>query len=109
MTIGEIQELRASGLTSAKEGFQGPDAEQAAKNRQIAKAVQTINEGQPFGANNELRFAIDRHTGETLIKIVDRATNEVIAQVPPESTLRLAAFLRELESARAGVPGLRIA
>jgi flagellar protein FlaG len=44
-----------------------------------------------------LRFAIDRDTGQTLIRIVDRITNEVISQVPAEVILRAAEVLKQLQ------------
>ena len=85
MTIGETQQIRASGVDAQRESPQGPGLEQTARNREIARAVRTLNEAQAVGASSELRFA------------VDRATNEIITQVPPESVLRLAAVLRDIQ------------
>ena len=99
MTISDIQVQQASGLTAPREGPQasiGP--EQAARNREIVRAVKTINEGGGLGASSELRFAIDRDTGQTLIRIVDRVTNEVLSQVPPEVALRAAEVLKQLQN-----------
>ena len=67
-----------------------------AKNREVVRAVQTINEGDGAGLGNELRFAIDHDSGEPIIRIVDRVTDEVITQVPSESVLRTAEVLRDL-------------
>lgn len=100
MTIGEVEQIRASGINSSRDDPEGHGPEQAARNREVIRAVRTMNEGQAFGLNSEARFAIDPDTGETLIKIVDRTTNEVITQVPPEAAFRLAAMVRE---ARTGV------
>ena len=97
MTIGEVQQIRASGVDVQRESPQGPGLEQAARNREVARAVRTLNEAQAVGASSELRFAVDRATGESLIRIVDRATNEIITQVPPEAVLRLAAVLRDIQ------------
>ena len=96
MTHVDLQAVRASSPGAAREGPQGLGPEQAAKNREIAKAIRTINEGGGVGPTSELRFSIDRDTGRALIRIVDRVTNEVIAQVPPEATLRTAQILQEL-------------
>ncbi len=96
MTIAEIQASQVSGRNGAREGPQGPGPEQAARNRELIKAIKTINEGGGLGPSSELRFAFAKDTGQTLIKIVDRVTNEVIAQIPPESTIRTAQILREL-------------
>ena len=49
-----------------------------------------------MGPTSELRFAFDPNTGRPLIKIVDRVTNEVISQLPPEVTLRAAEILARI-------------
>ena len=97
MTIGEVQQIRASGIDSQREGPQGPGLDKAERNREVARAVRSLNEAQAVGASSELRFAVDRDTGVRLIRIVDRATNEVITQVPPEEILRLASVLRDIQ------------
>ena len=103
MNIGEAQQLRSAQPAGSRDGPAGPSAEQAARNRELVKAVKTINEGGGMGPSSELRFAIDRGSGETVIKIVDRITNEVITQVPSEETLHAAAILKQIQ------PGERIA
>ena len=95
MTTTEIQGL-GSKSPAAREGPQGTHPEQAAKNRELLQAIRAINEGGGVGPSSELRFAFDPETGQPLIKIVDRVTNEVIAQVPSEVTLRAAEILKEL-------------
>jgi flagellar protein FlaG len=96
MSTVQIQALGAQQSPSAREGPQGTSPEQAAKNRELLKAIHTINEGGGVGPSSELRFAFHPETGQPLIKIVDRVTNEVITQVPPEVTLRAAEILSQL-------------
>ena len=96
MNISEVQSPRL--LNSGPRPESGTDPEQAAKNRELVKAVKTINEGEGVGPNSEVRFAIDRDTGQPLIRIVDRVTDEVIAQLPPENVLRTAEALKSLKS-----------
>lgn len=43
-----------------------------------------------------LAFSIDSSTGKTVVTVVDTGTGEVIRQIPPEETLRLAARIREM-------------
>ena len=43
----------------------------------------------------DLRFNIDRETGETVVKVIDRQTEEVIRQIPDELFLKLARHLNE--------------
>jgi len=92
MTIGPVRAF-TDGAIEAHNSSEAPVPEQAVRNRETARAVQTINDQEVFGPTSELRFAIDRQTGRSLIRIVDRATNEVLNQLPPEEVLRLAASL----------------
>lgn len=47
--------------------------------------------------SRDLNFSIDEASGETVIKVVDPATDEVVRQIPSEEVLRIA---RSLESGR---------
>ena len=98
MNITPVQTALASGRIDPQNSPEGPAPEQAAKNREIAAAVRAINEHQTFGPGSELRFSIDRETGRGLIRIVDRVTNEVLNQIPPEEVVRMSALLAELNS-----------
>jgi uncharacterized FlaG/YvyC family protein len=65
-----------------------------AQNREVVQAVRALNQAEMFGDNNELRFQRDQGTRRMVIRIVNRVTDEVIAQVPPEYVLRLAENLK---------------
>ena len=91
MTIHPLQTAGAAGRADQQNSPETAAVEQAARNRELARAVKAINDHEAFGSSSELRFAIDRETGRGLIRIVDRATNEVLNQIPPEEVLRLAA------------------
>lgn len=93
MNISHLQATLASLGADAQNSPEGPAFEQAAKNREVVKAIQAINDKQVFGPGSELRFSVDHDTGRSLIRIVDRATNEVLNQIPPEAVIRLAAAL----------------
>lgn len=103
MTVTEVQASQRVENQRASEGSGGAKAGQAAKNRQIADTIRSLNEGEGVGAGSELQFAVDRDTGQPLIRVVDRVTEEVITQIPREAALRLAEVLKTL------TPGDRIA
>ena len=42
------------------------------------------------GAGSQLEFSIDKESGESVVKVLDRATKEVIRQIPSEEMLRIA-------------------
>lgn len=68
--------------------------DQQAVNEQIKKAVEQIN--KKMAAQSEAVFGIHEGTNRVTIKIVDRATKEVIREVPPEKTLDMIAKVWEI-------------
>lgn len=64
--------------------------EKLSEHRELIQAVKALNAAELFGQNQELTFAVDRETRRPVVRIVDRKTNEVIRQIPPELVLRLA-------------------
>ncbi len=71
--------------------------EQLAENRDLVQAVKALNAAASFGENNELTFLLDRNSRLPVIRIVNRKTNELVDQIPPEYVLRLAEELRHSE------------
>jgi len=71
-----------------------------AENREVIQAVRAVNASVQLGDNNELTFSLDRHTRRPVIKIVNRKTNEVVAQIPNEQVLRLAEYLKSTGEGR---------
>jgi uncharacterized FlaG/YvyC family protein len=85
-TIGELPALApVSPLTP----------ELRAEQVQLIRAVEKLNQVNYFGKNSELTFSVDRETRRPVMKIVDRETQEVIQQIPPEFVLRLAADFKD--------------
>ena len=95
MTIGAVQSVRAVEGGERSDSGKGSGS-QAVRNREIARAVREINEGGGVGPSSELRFAIDRDSGQPLIRIVDRVTDQVITQIPPEAILRIAEMIKQM-------------
>lgn len=58
----------------------------------IEQAVKNVNDFvKPI--NNSLSFNLDQDTGQTVIKVVDLSTQEVIRQIPSEEMLAIAKAL----------------
>jgi flagellar protein FlaG len=70
-----------------------PDAQTAARNREVIQAVKAVNGAELFGSGSELSFSVDRSTQRPVIKVVDRKTGDIIQQIPPEYVLRMAQAL----------------
>ena len=69
--------------------------DKAAENRQVVQAVKALNQTEMFGEDNGLEFQKDPDTQRMVVKIVNRKTNDVISQIPPEYILRLAEDLKQ--------------
>ncbi len=58
----------------------------------VAKAVEDLNKYTRF-SGRDLQFSVDRDSGHTIITVMDRETEQVIRQIPPEQAITLARFL----------------
>ena len=67
--------------------------QQRAERVALVQAVKVVNDAQSFGPTSEVTFSLDRGTNKPIMRIIDRETHEVIAQLPPEYLLRMAAQL----------------
>jgi flagellar protein FlaG len=56
---------------------------------QLKEAVSKLND-YTQSISRKLSFSIEESTGRTVIKVYDAETDELIRQIPPEETLRLA-------------------
>lgn len=71
-----------------------PQAPQEAKpsRQQLDEAVKAVNDFvNPV--NNSLQFRVDDDTGKTIVKVIDKTTNEVIRQFPSEEMIAIAKAL----------------
>jgi flagellar protein FlaG len=75
----------AEAAKSRPQGFVDSQAVQA----QVQAAVAQMNE-YIQSTQRDLHFSYDPGSGETVVKVLDRETQEVIRQIPDEIFLRLA-------------------
>ena len=61
----------------------------------IKKTIEKLNEKMKL-FNSSLRVEIDKDTGIQVVKIIDNETKEVIRQLPPETTLKIAKYIDEI-------------
>ncbi len=86
----EIRRVDAIGDLPAIAPASPLSPEMRAEQVQLIRAVERLNEARVFGEKSELTFSVDRETRRPVMKIIDRETQEVIQQIPPEYVLRLA-------------------
>ena len=71
-------------------------AEQADQKVQLDDAVSRLNDYVQT-VQRDLQFEIDNDLGQTIVRVVDQQTQEVIRQIPDEVALRLAEKLQQDE------------
>lgn len=94
----EDRPVQQAGQSAAAEktGKTGDAAAPAAATReQVKDAVKEIN--QAMRANDQsLEFSIDEDSRETIVKIVDQGTKEVVRQIPSAEALEIAKSLDKM-------------
>ncbi|WP_225830931.1 flagellar protein FlaG [Pseudomonas sp. MM211] len=83
-------------LPTARQG-QAPAENTGQIYEQVDNAVTSI---QSFVQNirRDLNFSVDDSSGRVVVKVTDRASGDVIRQLPSEEALRLAESLEEVRS-----------
>jgi flagellar protein FlaG len=89
-TVGGIQNI---GQTAPVNPSPTP-VERPPEQRELIQAVKALNAAEVFGDKNEVTFILDRETHRPVVRIIERSTNQVIRQIPPEYALRMAEDLR---------------
>ncbi len=74
----------------------GPQAGNAeTRSREVRETVQNLNDFVQR-QDRALQFEVDDITGDTVIKVMDSATDEVIRQIPSEELLALARRMMQM-------------
>ena len=79
------------------EVMQAIPSERVAQHREVVQAVKALNRTEMFGQDNQLTFQRDPRVQRMVVRIVNQQTQEVVAQIPNESVLQLAADLTKSE------------
>jgi flagellar protein FlaG len=77
-----------SAPTKAEQPVTAPSAPAAPSAAELKQAVSELQQKTRV-TSPDLQFSIDEDTGQTVIKITDATTKEVIRQIPPEEVIRL--------------------
>jgi flagellar protein FlaG len=88
----KVRPLPGQGGTAdaAVQAAQKPDVQR------VQKAAEEINAQLRELAKN-IRFSVDQDTGETVVKVVDTETGDVIRQIPSEEMLAISRSLERLQ------------
>jgi flagellar protein FlaG len=85
---GQTQTVRQSETITRPE----PREKQKPQNIQAA-AADLQRYGNAF--NKKLQFVVDQHSNEVIVKVIDKETDKVIKELPPEELQKLHRNLRE--------------
>jgi uncharacterized FlaG/YvyC family protein len=61
-----------------------------ADQRALIQAVKAVNSAELFGSENEMTFVRDRTTNLPAVRIINKDTGDIVAQIPPEVVLQMA-------------------
>jgi len=78
--VGQNQQQQATGDSEQK---------QQSLTKQLEDSVKQLNNTASL-YNSSLLFSVDKETGATVVKVVDKENNKVIRQIPSEEALRIA-------------------
>lgn len=73
-----------------------PPAQQPSR-EQIKQAVEEMRKSISQVASNNLQFSIDDETGQTIVRVTDQKTGELIRQIPSEELVELAKSLDRMQ------------
>jgi flagellar protein FlaG len=79
---------------AAKDADAAGRAEEAAEQEPLGDVVSDLN-NLVRDLHRELHFSVDEDSGSTVIKVVDRETDEVVRQIPSEELVHLRKRLQE--------------
>lgn len=98
-TAVQIQRTAPTGRTDRAADANRAEAVQRAERaendkRDLDEVVTDLNQ-LVRELHRELQFSVDTDSGDTVVKVVDRATDEVLRQIPSEDLVRLRKRLEE--------------
>ena len=91
---GTVAPTANSEVTSTAVEPSVSNPQQSAEN--LDTAVKAVNEFVNT-VNKDLQFSVDGDTGKTVVKVIDKNTNEVIRQVPSEEMMVIAKALNSIK------------
>lgn len=92
-------QAKASARASDENAVRKPEATSVRESAAGSSAGETRQEAAPKAEPVEAFFSVDQDTRQTVIRIVDAGTQEVILETPPEKIRKLAESLEKFTEA----------
>lgn len=90
--IVDIRDVGQGAVTSTQPSQIAPPQTTQPDAAQLQAAVSKLND-HVQNVQRNLSFSVDKDSGQTVIRVYDAQTNEVIRQLPPDETLKMAASI----------------
>jgi len=84
---GSVSESSAAREESKSRGFEQQREQQQERTEALRDKVAELNDYMQ-NLNRSLQFSVDDESGDTVIKVVDSETEELVRQIPSEEILR---------------------
>ncbi|MBX9298469.1 flagellar protein FlaG [Chromobacterium piscinae] len=83
------QAVAAAGQSQQQQSAADSQQKQQSLSKQLQDSVSQLNNTAALYSSS-LQFSVDKDTGSTVVKVVDKENNKVIRQIPSEEALRIA-------------------
>lgn len=98
---GPTSSAPAAGMTASTDTLGTAGTAPPATAGQVQQAVNTLNQSSSF-LNRDLTFSVDQSTHDTVVKVVEAQTGQVITQIPSKQAMAIAQAISALPQ-KAGV------
>ena len=88
-SVAVNKQQKGSALSAEQQAVKPQHVDTKKLQEQVEAAVAQMNE-YIQSTQRDLHFSYDKASGETVVKVLDRSTQEVIRQIPDETFLKLA-------------------
>jgi len=98
MPVANVGSFPAASPLPLPGDFRGQAARQPAANKMKPQVIHsTASDLEQIGLvfNKKLRFIVDHDSNEVTVKVIDKETDKVIKELPPEELQRLHSDLKE--------------
>jgi len=94
-SVKPVEESQLEGLKASGQGEKERLQEEMLSQEELQELANETKEVLE-GLNKGIKFSISHETGDIVVQVINRKTEEVIRQIPPEELLELRTKLKEI-------------
>lgn len=110
VSSSEVQEVSTTNSRNTDSAASRATVQTAQPKASEADAINKIEEFQNYNLkiNRSLKFKVDEELGVTIVRVIDKETDELIRQFPPEELINLSKKLKQLNEENTSSNGILI-